>query len=176
MKHILFILLIGSCLSACQSSKTNSILVEDWLSEERQALFLGQLDSLRDSKKSSTPHLEELVYFYELPESGEQYFVLLQPARSIQEKYVAVGGMIQRDSHGDVKVYNEVFRTWKHPKDLALERSAFLFEKMVNGQDLTPYYSDKMGDTYIEFPNSQIFFDTTKRKWVGIHYPMEMKQ
>ncbi|HEY8403529.1 MAG TPA: hypothetical protein VIK71_02860 [Flavobacteriales bacterium] len=176
MKHILITLLMGACLTACQSSETKSILVDDWLSEERQVLFLGQLDSLRDSKKSSTPHLEELVYFYELPESGEQYFVLLQPARSIHEKYVAVGGKIQRDRNGDVKVYKEIFRTWKHPKDVVLERSSFLFEKMVSGQDLTVYYSDKMGDTYIEFPNAHIFFDTIERKWVSLHYPLEMKQ
>jgi hypothetical protein len=176
MQRILFVLLVGSLFIACKGSFNKGILVEDWLSEDQQTIFLNQLDSLRNSQNGAAITLDELVYFYDLPERGEQYFVLILPARSIQEKYVALGGMIQRDNNGNIQVYKETFRTWKHPKDVTLERSAFLFEQMVNGKDLTDYYSDKMGDTYIEFPNAHSFFDTDQRKWVGMHYPLEMKR
>ncbi len=50
--------------------------------------------------------------------------------------------------------------------DSLVKRSVFLFDKMVKGEDLEPFYSSRSGNTdYIEFPDDRTYFDTEQRIW-----------
>ena len=94
------------------------------------------------------------------------YFMVSRVAPSLTEKRVAIGGKLMLDGNGKLSYYEEVFRTWKMPPDTLSTRSAFLFDKMVSGEDLTPYYSSHSGNAdYIEFPDDRTYFDVEKRMW-----------
>jgi hypothetical protein len=70
------------------------------------------------------------------------------------------------DENIRVTYYEEVFRTWKMAPDSLAKRGPLLFNKMVNGEDLVPYYSSRSGNTdYIEFPDDRTYFDTNQRIW-----------
>lgn len=95
-----------------------------------------------------------------------QYFLVSRTAPSLTEKRVAIGGALQLDEQGMVTGYVEVFRTWKMPPDTLSKRGAFLFDLMVRGNDLEPYYSSRSGNTdFIEFPDDRTYFDTATRMW-----------
>jgi hypothetical protein len=76
-----------------------------------------------------------------------------------------MGGKIQYGDDGKIVTYEEIFRTWKMPKDTLVVRGAFLFDRMVTGKDLSLYYSKFQGDKYIEFPNERFIFDKATRTW-----------
>lgn len=94
------------------------------------------------------------------------YFLISRGAPSLKIKSVAIGGKLRADNELRVTYYEEVFRTWKMEPDTLLHRSLFLFDKMVKGEDLSPYYSSRSGNTdYIEFPDDRTYFDTQQRIW-----------
>lgn len=95
----------------------------------------------------------------------EHYFLVSQPAASLIEKRHATGGRLKLNQDGSLKEYEEIFRTWKMVPDTLRERSYFLFEKMVSGESLEPYYSSRMGDQYIEFPDDITYYDKASRSW-----------
>ena len=67
---------------------------------------------------------------------------------------------------GQLLEYEEVFRTWKMLPDTLAKRSLFLFKKMVNDEDLSPYYASSSGNTdFIEFPDDRTYFDKKLRMW-----------
>jgi hypothetical protein len=66
---------------------------------------------------------------------------------------------------GSLRYYEEVFRTWKMPENVLNERYPVLFDKMVKGESLEPYYSKNKGDQYIEFPDDRFYFDAQTRTW-----------
>ncbi len=94
------------------------------------------------------------------------YFLVSRIAPSLIEKRIAIGGVLQLDDKGGLSRYEEIFRTWKMEPDTLVKRGAFLFDKMVRGEDLKPYYSSISGNTdYIEFPDARTYFDKEKRMW-----------
>lgn len=94
-----------------------------------------------------------------------QYFLVSQPAPSLTEKRHATGGVFVLDDNGKVQGYQEIFRTWKMAPDTLRKRSHFLFDKMVKRESLEPFYTNKTGDNYIEFPDDKTFYDTDSRTW-----------
>jgi len=66
---------------------------------------------------------------------------------------------------GSIGEYEEVFRTWKMVPDTLKKRSSFLFDKMVKGESLEPYYTIVTGDKYIEFPDERTYYDKSVREW-----------
>src|SRR5688572_2007480 len=111
-------------------------------------------------KKMSEARLEQ---FYK--EDDEIFFMISQPAPSLTIKRHATGGKLRLDDKGELKDYEEIFRTWKMDPDTLKVRSYFLFEKMVNNEPLEPYYSSKKGDQFIEFPDDLTFYDKSSRSW-----------
>lgn len=93
------------------------------------------------------------------------YFLVSQPAPSLTEKRHATGGRFEIDQDGSLKEYEEVFRSWKMVPDTLRERSYFLFEIMVMGESLEPYYSKSTSDQYIEFPDVKTYYDKSSRSW-----------
>jgi hypothetical protein len=104
-----------------------------------------------------------LEQFYQA--GNTQYFLVTQPAPSLAEKRHATGGKLVLNDDGSVAEYEEVFRTWKMVPDTLKKRSYVLFDKMVKGESLEAFYTARMGDKYIEFPDDRTYYDKSAREW-----------
>lgn len=94
------------------------------------------------------------------------FFLISQPAPSLKVKRHATGGKFALNDLGELTDYEEIFRTWKMTPDTLKARSYFLFDKMVTGEPLSPYYTENSdGVDYIEFPDDRTYFDTASRSW-----------
>lgn len=102
---------------------------------------------------------------YHIAKDGEHFFLISRIAPSIHEMYVATGGRLRFDKNKNLIEYEEVFRTWKLPMEQLEERGLYLFDLMIKGEDLSPYYADKAGFNYIEFPDQNVYYSKENRKW-----------
>lgn len=176
--------------ASCAIGDKQSIDATSKLSPEEQSAFLyeisrytGELpknggyqtrtDERFDEYYKKQAEQSKLKYFYEDASSGNTFFLVTQVAPSIHEKYVALGGKLKRGANHNITEYEEVFRTWKFPMNELEPKADFLFRKMMKGEDLTAYYSDKAGVEYIEFPNSQTIYDKEKRHWKSMNNPLD---
>jgi hypothetical protein len=105
--------------------------------------------------------------FYRDSARSDIYLLLSRIAPSMTVKRVGTGVHL-RMAGDSITFYNEVFRTWKMPEEELAKKGAFLFSKMVRGEDLRPYYNENSGkEEYIEFPDANVHFDTLRRVWVS---------
>jgi hypothetical protein len=96
------------------------------------------------------------------------YFMYTRIAPSLEEKYVAIGGLVAFNG-SEISYYEEIFRTWKKRRDELTPISYKLFDEMVQGKDLSIYYPENSGDEYIiEFPSKDVIFDKETRIWKRI--------
>lgn len=172
---LILFLIVLSC-SFEKSYKPN-----DYLTVEQQMLFMNRVirymsrapDGVGPSERFDPKHDEhyaEQLKIHRLDalyKDGETfYFLVSRVAPSLTEKRLAIGGKATLDESIRVTYYEEIFRTWKMAPDSLAKRGAFLFDRMVNDEDLTPYYSSRSGNTdYIEFPDDRTYFDTNQRIW-----------
>jgi hypothetical protein len=98
-------------------------------------------------------------------QDGSFQFLISRPAKSITPMFEGIGGRFKLDKTDSLIMYEEVFRTWKMPFNELKERGTFLYDRMVNGEDLTLFYSKNAGDKYIEFPDDRFTFDKELRRW-----------
>ncbi len=130
-----------------------------------KADFNTRFDSIFDEHYKKELDKYELIHFYPKKNTYYIYFSTIRRAPSISEKYVATGGKF-RYEYGVVKEYKEVFRTWKMEKEELIDKLDMLFERMVYGRDLKPYYPENSGDEeYIEFPNNEVSYNVKKNIW-----------
>ncbi|MFZ6010173.1 MAG: hypothetical protein ACOYXT_07460 [Bacteroidota bacterium] len=101
---------------------------------------------------------------YYTSDDSTLYFFLTKPARSITPMREGIGVKL-KVADSKLIEYEEVFRTWKMPDAQLNERFPELFEAMVEGETLEPYYTKNAGDKYIEFPDGRFYFDKNARKW-----------
>lgn len=109
---------------------------------------------------------EHQLIAYHKSSGGKEYLLLKKVAPSRFEKFFATGIEVIRDDKGDITFYNEVFRTWRLAEPEYSQKSNMLFDKMVKGEDLTPYYTHNTNEEYIEFPDRTYAFDTKSRRWL----------
>lgn len=109
----------------------------------------------------------DLKAYYIGPDSMN-YFLMTRKARSINVMREGIGGKVKIEKNGKVSVYEEVFRTWKMPVDTLNKRGLFLFERLVDGRDLSLYYTKYQRDRYIEFPDERFVFDKNIRRWKDV--------
>jgi hypothetical protein len=166
-------------LLSCSFEK--SYLPNDHLPVDQQVLFMNRVirfmsrapDGIGPADRfdiSHDDHYAEQLKIHRLDalyKDGETfYFLVSRIAPSLTEKRIAIGGKATLDENIRVTYYEEIFRTWKMVPDSLAKRAPFLFDKMVHGEDLTPYYSSRTGNTdYIEFPDDRTYFDTDQRIW-----------
>lgn len=167
-------------ISIVGCSKTESFDPDQLSSEERSRLMRGVIryaGKLPPRVNSGAQFSSEHDMFYEeqlrdailenvYKKDGYYYFLISQSAPSIVTKRHATGGRIKFSGEATVEDYEEVFRTWKLVPETLKIRSAVLFKKMVNGEDLRPYYAKTTGTDYIEFPDERTFFSKQERKWM----------
>jgi len=96
---------------------------------------------------------------------GYYFFLVSQSAPSIAVKRHATGGKIKFTGTNAVEDYEEIFRTWKMFPDTLKARGAFLFNKMVKGENLSSYYAKNAGADYIEVPDERTYYSSDERKW-----------
>jgi hypothetical protein len=136
--------------------------------------YAGKLpDKANDTTKFNTEfdaHYQDqesrhVLKLYYKSSSDEQFFLLTRKAPSLYEKYVAVGGRL-RVRNDSIVEYEEVFRTWRMAPDTLHNRGAFLFDLMVKGKPLDPYFTrNSNGVEYIEFPDEHVYYDKESRRW-----------
>jgi hypothetical protein len=181
----LLIMSLGVLLTNCDSqdsiTQPTQINQIDQLSEDDVFSFKSSIIRFVGRKPEDASHENKFnAYFdghyleqtqthtlrYYAKEEGKEYFVLTRIAPSVQLKYVAIGGFVVFDENNEVKEIEEVFRTWKKIPEELDSINNILFQKMVNGDDLSPYYTKSMGqDAYIEFPNDEVWYDKKSNTW-----------
>lgn len=99
--------------------------------------------------------------------TGERDYQLLvaRKARSLTPMEEGIAIKVNLDAKDSLIYYEEVFRMWKMPSDTLVKRGSYLFERMINNEDLTIYYSKFQKDRFIEFPDERFTFDISKRRW-----------
>lgn len=102
---------------------------------------------------------------YFIDKDSIHYLLVTRAARSIKPMREGIGIKVRVAENGSFDAYEEVFRTWKMPDEMMETKYPVLFERMVDGKDLSDYYPKNKGDQYIEFPDGRFYFDTKARKW-----------
>jgi hypothetical protein len=180
-KRILFVVFLGSLvmISSCNQKDPYHPDTNLSTSEQQQILlstvrYLGHLPSRATHANKFDPAFDE--YYSKLAldftlegyfeNEGYEYFLASRIAPSLTVKKVATGVKMQRDPDGNITYYEEVFRTWKFEIPEMQEKGLMLFDKMVKGEDLSPYYPQNSGkEEYIEFPDAKVFYDVKNRIW-----------
>jgi hypothetical protein len=117
-------------------------------------------------KKLAANH--DLMGYYPNEKTGEVFFLMNRIAPSLYLKKVATGGKLKRDGSGVITYYEENFRTYKMAEEDLAEKAGMLFQKYINGKDLSKYlYQNSQPEEYIEFPNEEVHYDADQRRWVS---------
>lgn len=169
----------GCCLNSCSGDR--DYRPEAHLTAEKQDMLMNRIIRyIARSPEGAPPpdrfrkeyddHYAEQLRLHRLDalyEDDDGYFFLVSRiAPSLTEKRVAIGGKAMVNKNMQVEYYEEIFRTWKMEPDTLARRAMFLFDLMVEGEDLRPYYASRSGNTdYIEFPDDRTYFDTRQRIW-----------
>lgn len=125
-----------------------------------------KFESRFDSVYRAQADLMQLDKYFVNKKDGYTYFEISRMAPSFKKKYVATGGRLKQNAAGDIEEYEEIYRTWKMERPQLAEKTALFFAEMVDGKDLSRYYTDNIGDTeHIEFPDKNTFYNKTARKW-----------
>lgn len=177
---IVLLLFLGIILSSCAEPKASNqienVSLKDRTELRRQLIrYIGRKPEDASHKNKFEPHFDdhyeneerglELEYYYKNKE-GKIYFLFTRITPSIMLKKVGVAGAVQFDDQGKIVELEEVYRTWKHVPEKLKEVNDLLFEKMINGEDLSPYYTENSnGVEYIEFPNKEVWYDKKIRSW-----------
>lgn len=122
--------------------------------------FDRKYDEYYDQQKAS-----HILLGYYISEDNEHFFLIKRRAPSIHDRYVATGGRMRFGNNWELTEYEEVFRTWKLGKDTLESRALYLFDLMVKGEPLEPYYTKTAGFEYIEFPDDNVYYDKASRTW-----------
>lgn len=181
MKNLFLLVLLSFVILGCYNA--DKYAPDEHLSVEKQdsfkyeiVRFAGRLpkranhdnkfDTKYDEAYSIMANSMKLNKYYFNPKDDYLYFEISRIAPSIHERYVATGGRLKKNKKGDITTYEEIYRTWKMDKTNLKKKSDIFFDYMVNGKDLSEFYTSNIGDTeHIEFPDQQTFFNKNTRRW-----------
>ena len=181
---LIFLSMCVSCLIAC-GPKVEDFSAEKSLSKEAQdslkfliSRYIGKLPGKADHATKFDPSFDayyqniatqhDLWYYSKVESTGDEYFLATRIAPSLYEKRVAIGGRLLRNDQDSILQYEELFRTYKMKIPELEEKAAMLFEKMIEKEDLSPFYfENSKGVEYIEFPNEEVKFDVKARRWIS---------
>jgi len=181
MKNFLFLSFIILFIS-CANEKINTN-PDIFLSKKQQEAFKNSIvryyeklptkrdnhqtkfDTIHNAYYNKKAKSSDLLNFY-IAADSTYYFAVAKIAPSLKIKKVAIIGKLKKNKKGEIIFYEEAIRTWKMEIAELKEKTTFLFEKYVNEEDLTPYYTkNSQPDFYIEFPDDQTFYNIEKRTW-----------
>lgn len=134
----------------------------------KKATHTSKFDEQYDEEYKNIASAYTLDLYYQHPKSNEVFILASRQAPSLKYKRVATGIRMVFDSDNALTTYEEVFRTWKMEPEELEQKASFLFDRMVKGKDLSPYYSENSGkEEYIEFPSDYAYFDVELRRWIS---------
>jgi hypothetical protein len=134
---------------------------------EKALHFESRFDAQYDEHYNKAAKAHKLEAYYK-SNDGYEYLLLSRKAPSIQLKRVAIGIKLKRNNENKPEYYHEVFRTWKFPEEEMKSKGLMLFDLMVKGKNLSPYYPQNSGkEEYIEFPDEHTTFDVAQKRWVS---------
>jgi hypothetical protein len=181
MKNYLFLSFLF-IFFACEKEKINSN-PDFYLSKKQQENFKlsivryfeklpkqnatheTKFDTIHNSYYSKKAQSSDLMHLY-IDTDSTYFFAIAKIAPSLKVKKVATIGKLKKNKYGEITYYEEVIRTWKMEENELKEKTNLLFEKYVNNEDLTPYYTKNSGDDfYIEFPDDNNIYNVEKRQW-----------
>lgn len=181
MKNFLF-LVVFFILSSCVTEQ-KKINPNDYLTKEEQTKFKYSIvryyddlapkatnetkfDTVYNSYYKKKSEASELLFYFFDTENKTAYFAITKIAPSLKLKKVATLGTVAFNDDGSIKTYEEKCRTWKMLVPELKEKTTMLFEKHINGEDLSPYYTkNSNGEFIIEFPDDVTYYDIELRKW-----------
>lgn len=131
----------------------------------RLATEKNKFDKQFDTTYKLSAKNSELMHYY-IDEDNYIYFAISKIAPSIKLKKTTTVGKLKFDKNDSIVFYQEAFRTWKmEPKELE-EKTKLLFDKYLNNEDLSDYYTvNSNPEFFIEFPDEITQFDTISRTW-----------
>jgi len=163
--------------SCAQKEEYNPVT---YLSSEKQQQFLLKISRYIAKLLKHASHEQKFDSKYELYYQQEMqkyeiqhyyisadsvhYFLVNRPAPSLYAKKVAIGGKMKYNK-GELVEYEEVFRTWKLKEKELKEKGKILFAAMVEKGNVDEYLPSKTQDDWVEFPDSQNYFDKESRRW-----------
>lgn len=182
MRFVCFFLILFGFTQACTTKAVRDYTPGNYLSDSEQTevkhkiiRYLAKaprrvvVDSLKLDTAFNQHYIRQTANHnfiaYYISDKKEHFFLISRIAPSLEEKWVATGGVMRFDDNQNLVEYEEIFRTWKLPKSLMEERSKYLFDLMVKNEDLSPYYTKTSGFNYIEFPDEHVSFDKKSRSW-----------
>lgn len=99
-------------------------------------------------------------------ENGEIYFAVAKIAPSLTLKKVATIGKVSLDNNNKITYYEEICRTWKMSEEELNEKTTMLFQKIIQGKDISSFYTKNSQPKFIvEFPDDLTYYDTQLRQW-----------
>jgi hypothetical protein len=181
IRNMVFMVFFSAVGIVACTEKKKSYLPSDHLTSEEEKRVKEQIirfvakaprrvvgdikfDTVYDEHYAKQVAQHDLMAYY-VDRSGEHFFMVARVAPSIDVKWVATGGRMRYGTGNEIVEYEEVFRTWKLSRRDLDERATYLFDLMVKGEDLTPYYTATAGFNYIEFPDENVYFDKMSRSW-----------
>jgi hypothetical protein len=183
MKNTIFLFAIAALvwLGSCQSSPNPYEASAQFDAETQFDLkyrIIRYIEHLPKKANDSTKFDEKYDEFYQKKATdltfdlyhydaatGRHYFSMSRIAPSLHEKKVATAGWWVEDEIGELIDYVESYRTWKMTVDELTKKNQLLFDKLVKGEDLSPYYNHNSTDEWIEFPDHNVVYNAEKRKW-----------
>ena len=126
----------------------------------------------QQNSSEKTQYIEDqtrqYIWHYAYKQDGGTYFLVSRPAPSLYGKRVGIGGFFRTPDNLRITGFKEVFHTFKMKPELLSKKSAILFEKMVNHEDLSSFYPnpEKENDPWIEFPDALNQYDSLSQSWV----------
>jgi hypothetical protein len=176
-----FLFWVGFFFLGCSNNSINQIdsLTENQKNEIKKKIirYIGhkpedashqnKFHSYFDKHYAKEEKNHDLEFYYKKSD-GRIYFLFTRIAPSVKLKKVGIAGYCVLDEKGEITEFEEVFRTWKQePKELQAINE-LLFQKMVQQEDLKPYYIENSGGKeYIEFPNKEVWYDKKIRQWIS---------
>jgi hypothetical protein len=172
-----FVIAFAFLMLSC-SGEDSRYKPEDYFTSGQMEAIKLQLVLKTCKKPDGTPSMAEIKAYYEEEAKTYQwhfthetnkgfYFLISRPAPSLFGKRLAIGGFFLSPDHLQIHRFKEIFQTIKMKPDELVQRGSVLFEKMVNGQDLKPYYlsraKEKQG--WIELPDDVHYYDSTSLTW-----------
>ena len=122
-------------------------------------------NAVYDSYYKAQMDAHRVDWYYQNPDTGQEYLLVSRIAPSLQVKRVATGIVLKMENNTLVS-YRELFRTWKMPEPELAKKGKLLFHIMASGGDLSPYYRENSGDEeYIEFPDPNTSYNEKERRW-----------
>lgn len=182
MKYALYLLFLIFLLSSCDSG--NKYAAQKTLSKAEQDTLLWKViryvghlpkaatheekwDDRFDAhyRKEITAKEYSVPFYYIDKVTGKHYFAIQRKAPSKKRKFVITAGVLEYDKNGNIREYEEVFRTWKMEEEELHRKTLILFEKMIKDEDLSTYYPQNSEEEWIEFPDERNYYDKASRRW-----------